>query len=57
MPLPKRASPYILILLLILLLVLVSWMFKALTSPELAKAVREKAAKRAESQDSRAAQP
>jgi len=42
MPLPKRAAPYIVSLLLIVLAILAAWMFRAVSSPELQKAIREK---------------
>ncbi|MCX6857691.1 MAG: hypothetical protein NTV80_22635 [Verrucomicrobia bacterium] len=49
MNLPKRAAPYILVVLLLLLITLVGWMFMALTSPEIREAAKAKAAAKKES--------
>jgi len=43
MPLPQRPGPYILTLLVLVLAVLVAWMFKAVNSPEIARALQQKA--------------
>ena len=50
MTLPKRAAPYILVVLLLLLITLVGWMFMALSSPELRQAVKAKASAKKEQQ-------
>ena len=43
MPLPQRPGPYILTLLVIVLAVLVAWMFQAVNSPEIDRALEQKA--------------
>lgn len=46
MPLPKRPAPYILALLVAVLAVLTLWMLRAVTSPELSQAVRQRNAQK-----------
>jgi len=40
--LPKRPGPYIVVLLLTVLVIIVMWMFRVVTSPEIREAVRER---------------
>lgn len=40
--LPKRPGPYVVLLLLAVLVIIVGWMFRVVTSPEIREAVRER---------------
>jgi hypothetical protein len=42
--LPKRPGPYLVLLLLAVLVIIVTWMFRVVTSPEIREAVRERKA-------------